>query len=393
MKTVRADVAVIGAGPGGSTAASLLARRGRDVVLIDRERFPRDKLCGEFLSYDSLPILDRMGLTGSIDALGAVKIRRCRIVGTETGYEIELPHPARGISRMALDAMLTADALKEGAQDLTGWAAETIEPGDPYRIVIVNRDREKLRVEARTVIGAWGRWARFDRQFAREFVTDRRNRHFGFKRHFRSEHGAGDTILLYPYRNGYLGASGVESGATNICGIVHASRIRGLRGGWNTFISGLSEESEPLRELFASHTPEQDQFLSSDPVIFRPKAPVVAGILLVGDAAGMIDPLTGNGMTMAIQSAVIAARNTASILDGTASRGEIERSHVHEFRGFFASRLRWSRRAAFLLSRPSLLNAALKTLGSTRIGETFLHRTRARLDDVERLADGWFGER
>src|SRR6266852_771457 len=94
-----ADVAIVGAGPAGSTLAALLARRGVSVALIDRDLFPRDKLCGEFLSYDALPILERFGLSLG----GAPTIERCRVVGRHRAYEFAFPHGARGVSRLLFD--------------------------------------------------------------------------------------------------------------------------------------------------------------------------------------------------------------------------------------------------------------------------------------------------
>ncbi|MGZ8710980.1 MAG: NAD(P)/FAD-dependent oxidoreductase, partial [Thermoanaerobaculia bacterium] len=88
------EVAIIGAGPAGSTLAALLAERGVQVTLFDKDTFPRDKLCGEFLSYDALPILEPLGVVDAIDRAEAPRIERCRVIGART-YEFELPHAAR----------------------------------------------------------------------------------------------------------------------------------------------------------------------------------------------------------------------------------------------------------------------------------------------------------
>src|SRR5260370_1889305 len=100
--TLDLDVAIVGAGPGGSTLAALLARRGYSVALIDRDAFPRDKLCGEFLSYDALPIVETLG----IDLGGAPEITSCRVVGRGRTYEFYFPHPAPGVSRRLVDDAL-----------------------------------------------------------------------------------------------------------------------------------------------------------------------------------------------------------------------------------------------------------------------------------------------
>src|SRR3954451_4268513 len=118
MTQIDADVAIVGAGPGGSTVAAMLARRGASVALIDRDAFPRDKLCGEFLSYDALPIVEALG----IDLGDAPQIAHCRVVGRGRNYEFDFPHPARGVSRMRLDYALHRCAVAAGAQAITDVA-------------------------------------------------------------------------------------------------------------------------------------------------------------------------------------------------------------------------------------------------------------------------------
>src|SRR3954462_15076126 len=119
MTTIDADVAIVGAGPGGSTLAALLARRGYSVALIDRDAFPRDKLCGEFLSYDALPVVEALG----IDLGDAPRIERCRVVGRRRTYEFAFPHPARGVSRFLFDDLLFREAVRRGAVRMDGVTA------------------------------------------------------------------------------------------------------------------------------------------------------------------------------------------------------------------------------------------------------------------------------
>lgn len=360
------DVAIVGAGPAGSTLATLLAQRGASVALIDRDRFPRDKLCGEFLSYDALPVLERMGLVPRLKELGAETIRRCRV----SSLEFDLPAPSLGISRLRFDGMLFEAAVNAGAVAMEGWAADL---GSDHSLVLKRGD-ETQRVSARVIVGAWGRWGRIDRALDRKFVRDRGRRFFGFKRHYRGGAEPG-TIELRSFPGGYLGVSRVEGGVTNICGLVHHSRISGLKGGWEAFTRELS-----LDGLF-DHEPVDEGFLSSEPVIFRAKSPVERGILMIGDAAGLIDPLTGSGMAIAIQSALIAA---PAILSNSPE------TYRREFHEFFASRLRWSRRIAFLLSRPALLRASLVP-AHPKAGRFLAERTRADPRLLDRAMRAWFG--
>lgn len=362
------DVVIIGAGPAGSTLAALLARRGCSVVLIDRDRFPRDKLCGEFLSYDALPIVEEFG----IDLGDAPVIDRCRVIGRRHSYEFEFPSPARGISRLLFDDLLLRHAAAAGAKTLDSCTATELSG------TRVKTDRGDF--DGRVVVGAWGRWGRFDSQLQRRFVRDRAHRNFGFKRHYHaSPSDQRNAITLYSFDRGYLGASAIEGGRTNICGLVHASRLSGHKGRWEGFVDEIRSEERSLNNLFAAHEPEDADFLSSEPVIFRARSPVEHRIFMIGDASGIIDPLTGNGMAMAIQSATLAAPFILQALAG--KRDEAERGYQRRHAEFFAPRIAWSRRIAFLLSRPRLLDTTLGALPRSA-GAFLMRRTRADREQV-----------
>jgi flavin-dependent dehydrogenase len=418
------DVAIVGAGPAGSTLAALLAERGIGTILIDRDEFPRDKLCGEFLSYDALPVLDALGVTRSLDASGCPTIRRGRIVGRRGAWEFDLPRAARGVSRLLLDDLLLRRAEAAGAVVRSGWTAvelsanapqpqRPVEPhpfrqaegrpqrtggnprvsgAEPRSTVVIERDGVRVPIDAGVLIGAWGRWGRFDLQLGRSFVRDRTHRHFGFKRHYRAKE-ARDTagiIDLYSYADGYLGVSPVEGNEINICGLVRASRLSGHLGGWPRFVEEIAAEEEHLADLFEAHIPSNRDFVASEPVIFRGKQPVAGGIILVGDASGIVDPLAGNGMAMAIQSALIAAPVVTGIVTNPGSRRHLERVYTAAHRDLFTPRIRWSRTAGWMLSRPALLELALRVAPSRSTGRFLASRTRGSYETVSRLTEQWF---
>lgn len=377
------DVAIVGGGPAGSTLASLLSLRGSSVALIERDSFPRDKLCGEFLSYDALPIADALEITPALDRAGAPFIRHCRMVGRHRTFGFELPCAARGVSRLLLDELLHRGAIERGATAVRATATA------------VSADRVETTegmIEARAVVGAWGRWGRFDALLGRGFVRDQRHRNFGFKRHYRtvaSSNGSpADTIDLHSFRGGYLGVNAVEGGLVNICGLVTAQRLTGLRGKWGAFVDTLRTEEPALDRLYASHEPAQEGFLSSEPVIFRARSACEMGIFMVGDASGVIDPLTGNGMAMAMQSALLAAGALRRLLDGT-GRNTVEQQYRAAHRAMFARRIAWSRPVGFLLSHPSLLSAALACVRSPSAGRLLASRTRADRDAIARMTERW----
>jgi flavin-dependent dehydrogenase len=349
--------------------------------LIDRDVFPRDKVCGEFLSYDALPLLAALGIAGELDREGATSIDRCRVVGSRATYEFEFPRAARGISRFVFDAMLLRHAEARGAMRLDGWTASAIGAGR----LTIQRGDESREIDATTIVGAWGRWGRFDQQLGRAFVRDRAHRSFGFKRHHRSA-APSTSIDLHSFRGGYLGVNAVEGNITNICGLAHAARLAGHKGRWEAFVETIRAESPALDALFASHEPAQEQYLSSEPVIFRARSPVEAGVVMVGDSSGIIDPLTGNGMAMAVQSAFLAAPFLVALAANGADRARLESAYRRAHASFFGPRIAWSRSAAVLLSRPRLLDAAMRAVRTPRVGELLLRKTRATDRAIERLA-------
>jgi len=373
---VEVDVAIVGAGPGGSTLAALLAMRGISVALIDRDTFPRDKLCGEFLSYDALPIVEALG----IDLDGAPAIDRCRVVSRHRTYEFTFPHAARGISRMKLDDLLFRKAIAVGAIALDG---HTVVSCGATGALACRPDGQQTKINAKVVAGAWGRWGRFDQQLGRAFVHDRSHRNFGFKRHYRGLHEPG-VIELFSFTRGYLGVNDVEGNITNICGLVHADRLAGHKGKWDSFIETIRTEEPRLEEMYSAFEPAQEGFLSSEPVIFRARSAVEEGIFMIGDASGVIDPLTGNGMAMAIQSAVVAAPYIVRALSDRSAEDQYREEH----RRMFGKRIGWSRRVAALLSRPAMLDQALRLAKTPAFGAFLLRHTRAARDEMARLMEG-----
>jgi flavin-dependent dehydrogenase len=397
------DVAIVGAGPAGSTLAALLVERGISTILIDRDQFPRDKLCGEFLSYDALPLLDALGVTASLDSNHCPTISHGRIVGRRRSWEFTLPRPARGVSRLLLDDLLLRRAQMAGAQVRCGWTAVELSPlgerrslrppgGEARATVVIERDGVRVPIDATVLVGAWGRWGRFDIQLGRSFVRDRSHRHFGFKRHYRAKQAQQERgfIDLYSYGDGYLGVSPVEGDEINICGLVRASRLSGHQGGWPRFVEEIAAEEDRLAALFDAYIPASSDFVASEPVIFRGKEPVAREIVLIGDASGIVDPLAGNGMAMAMQSALIAAPAIAGIIGAPKNRRSHEQAYTAAHRDLFLPRIRWSRASGWILSRPSLLELALRVAPSGPTGRFLASRTRGSYETVTGLTDRWF---
>jgi menaquinone-9 beta-reductase len=382
----RCDLLIIGGGPAGATLASIAARHGASVVVLERDSMPRDKVCGEFLSWDAFPILERIGAMEAIQQCAPARITRAMVVTPRRMTESPLPQTAYGISRMRLDEILLRNAIASGATVGEECVVESLERSSAGHAVVFHaRGSESRRIDAKLAVGGWGRWGRLDLELRRKFTSDRRQRHIGFKRHYAGGLTAPDVIELHPFRGGYLGVQPIEGERSNLCGLVHQSEISSLKGGWPRFTETLAASSRSLHALFETAEPLQDAFLSSDPVIFRAKEPVHEGAILIGDSAGLIDPLTGNGMAMAIQSAALAAPFALAILSG-GDRAQLLGAYPRAHRELFATRLRWSRLAAATLRRPGLVGAGSAAGIASSLLALFTARTRASAQQVERIA-------
>ena len=337
--TERAEVLVVGGGLAGSALAASLARRGRDVLLVEKGRFPRDKLCGEFLSPEARGSLVDLGVWNHLAALRPPTIRRARF-STAGGQRIPLalPGPGYGVSRRALDHVLFDAAGRAGARTRTGVEIEDLQRL-PRGFVCHGRgpDGGSFSVEAGWVVAAHGRRARLDRALERPFLL-RDHRFVGFKRHHRATPGVTadleDHVEIHTFEGGYCGMSHVESGAVNVCCLLETRVLKEAGGDWEGVVKVMSDRNPVLRARMAGLTPhEETKTLATAQVPFRDKKPVRGGVLFVGDAAAVIAPLAGDGQAMALTSAAWAA----DVLRAASSRpspGERDRVLGRYRRGF-----------------------------------------------------------
>ena len=218
------EIAVVGAGPAGATIAALLAKRGREVVVLERDAMPRDKLCGEFLSYESHPILAESGAWDAIRERGA-PIDRALVVA-RSGAEVRttLEHEALGISRLALDVALRDAARARGALYVERAEVRAVDQDRGGVTLAVRRGGAESTLRARLVVGAWGRRARLDRSLERPFVSAR-HPWVGMKRHHliedaRTREELERAVELHAFDGGYCGINLVDGGIANVCALI-----------------------------------------------------------------------------------------------------------------------------------------------------------------------------
>lgn len=363
------DAVVVGAGPAGSSAAALLSGFERSVLLLEKDVFPRHKVCGEFLSADALPSLERIGARELVERATAERMTRGTVhLSSGRAVTFSLPDPALGLSRFRLDDLLARNAREKGADLRFGVRVVEAMPaaGTGFRVRFVHRQGEH-EAEARAVIGAWGRWDALDSSLERGFLGAG-SRFFGWNRDYAREQGFLEgEVRLYLFSGGYCGLSRVEGGAINLAGVVSGEVWKRAGGGWTGVLEWARRGNRRLDFDLSKLAPGPIGLLGTGPVFFTAKPPTENGILMAGDAAGVLDPFSGEGQAAALASGILAAETAERLLSGELSREECARAYARAWRRRFARRFAWS--AAF---RRLILNRRIGALAGRLAGEKLI---------------------
>ncbi len=328
MKTV----AIVGGGIGGLLTAIQLANAGISCRLFEKKRYPFHRVCGEYVSNEAVPFLESLNLFPH--EFNPSRITRFQL-SSVSGKQQTLPLDPGGfgISRFSFDNFLYQQALRSGVDVSVEATVEQIAfERDAFQIHVDNSVHE-----FDVLIGAFGKRSNIDIRMNREFIK-KRSPYVGIKYHIRGDHSA-DLISLHNFHGGYCGVSNIEKGITNLCFLVHRDILK--RCGSipklesdilckNPFLAKIYRESEFLFEK-----PETINEIS-----FESKSPVERHVLMVGDTAGMIAPLCGNGMAMAMRASRFAAEFVSRFCtDANYSRHQLEHDYTKAWRNNFQRRL------------------------------------------------------
>jgi menaquinone-9 beta-reductase len=352
-REARHDVVVVGAGLAGSGIAAALAQRGWDVLLVERERFPRHKVCGEFLSPEAQHSLQALGLLDEVAALGPVPLHAAAIT-TPGGATVEmaLPADAWGLSRYALDARLAAAVERRGGQIWQG-ATVTSSARDEEGYVLHVRRRGAARqqedriLRARAVLMACGRHssAALPPHTAARAADKRGWRDcVGLKIHYRNVRME-PRVELYLFPGGYVGINPVEGDRANVCLLITATAFQAA----GKSLACVLDMVAARHPLFAERLRGADAVAESECAVApvdtqRQPAPWDAetGAACIGDTAAMIPPLAGDGMAMALRSAELCLEPAHAFLQGRLSLEGWAAAYSSAWQDEFGRRLRLS---------------------------------------------------
>jgi menaquinone-9 beta-reductase len=303
------NLAIIGGGPAGCAAAIVAAKKGARVLLLERTRFPRNKVCGEFVSAESLGLLQDLLANDLRHLLArAPRISNSRIFLDGSMLEARINPPAASIARFDLDAALWETCCVEGVETHAETIVKAIEGNGPFRITAGNQV-----FEAEVVINASGRWSSFTSTEVR--AGNNQGKWIGIKAHF-YETSIAPSTDLYFFDGGYCGVQPVST-ATNGSGArINACTM--VRADVANTLSEVLHLHPALRERSRTWKPAMEA-VSTSPLVFHKPEPVQNTMLQVGDAAAFVDPFVGDGISLALRSGALAAESLQCFFRGECS--------------------------------------------------------------------------
>ncbi|MEO6538008.1 MAG: NAD(P)/FAD-dependent oxidoreductase [Ferruginibacter sp.] len=354
-----ADVAIIGGGLAGLCLSIQLVKQGFKIILFEKESYPFHKVCGEYISMESWDFLEGLGVP--LHEMDLPVINKL-IVTSPDGTELkqDLSSGGFGISRYKIDNILKEIARLQGVQVIENCKAENvIFQKDNFSIITSKGD-----FNARVCCGSFGKKSNLDVIWKRGFTkpsSGKLDNYVGIKYHIKSEFAV-DTIALHNFKNGYCGISKIEEDKYCLCYLTTAANLKENNNSIAEMEKNVLYTNPHLKNIFTTATRLYSTPLSISQISFKQKTQIQDHVLLIGDAAGMITPLCGNGMSMAMHGSKIAATYISGFLKNDFSRKDMEEKYLKNWNRTFFKRLRAGRVIQYFFGKPSTTNLFVKIM-------------------------------
>lgn len=349
------NVLIIGGGLAGLTSAIHLSKQDIKVVLIEKNEYPKHKVCGEYISNEVLPYLDYLEI--DVFKLGAQKINKFELSTTQNKLiKASLPLGGFGISRYTLDHALVKKALQNGVEIIQDTVIDIQFLNDTFTV----QTKNNTIFTSKNVIGAYGKRSAIDIKLNRSFIKQK-SPFLAVKMHVKGNFPK-DVVALHNFKGGYCGVSKVENDIINLCYITNFEAFKAYKD-IDEFQEKIIFKNTYLKSIFKSSTPVFEAPLTISQISFSNKSPVENHMMMCGDTAGMIHPLCGNGMSMAIRSAQIASELIIQYLEGKIeSRLKLENAYRKSWNNEFRARLQVGHFVAKLFSKHKLADILMTIL-------------------------------
>ncbi|WP_445458149.1 NAD(P)/FAD-dependent oxidoreductase [Flavobacterium sp. HNIBRBA15423] len=348
------ELGIIGGGLAGLTAAIHLLKHGFSVTLFEKNSFPKHKVCGEFISNEVWEYLKLLDL--DIESLKPTKINRTTL-STQDGKTINsrLPLGGFGISRYTLDNYLYQKVIALKGNIIQTNVTNTVFSNDIFTITT----EENKHYQFKIVLGAFGKRSSIDIQLERKFIQ-KKSPWLAVKAHYILDF-PNDLVSLHNFEGGYCGVSKVENDIANVCYLVQYNSFKKYKDIAN-FQKQVMSKNPHLKNLFTNGKLLFEKPLTISQISFEDKSKIENHVLMIGDAAGLIHPLCGNGMAMAIHSAKIASELVTLFLQNTINREQLELQYTSIWDKTFKNRLRFGKIVSKIVLNPYLSKIVMKSL-------------------------------
>ena len=352
------DIIIVGGGLAGLTAAIHLALDGQDVAVFEVNPYPHHKVCGEYVSKEIAPYLKRLGIDPY--TIGAANITQFQISTVEGDViETQLPLGGIGISRFAFDELLFQRARQLGVSFYFEKVISITFKDDSFLIT-----SNSGSYTSKITLGAYGKRSVLDKNLEREFSFKKQS-WLAVKGHFNHPDFPESLVGLHNFVGGYGGLSKTESGAVNFCYLASYQNFKKYRN-ITEFNEQVVAENPFLKRFLEDADPIFEHPMTIAQISFDKKESVVNHMLMCGDTAGLIHPLCGNGMAMAIHSAKIASELVSRfVTDSHFKRKHLEQEYKKAWRRTFSTRLWFGRKLQGILLNKSLVSMGIRTIGKS----------------------------
>lgn len=334
MNKKKYDCAILGGGVAGLSLAILLARSGKKAILFEKEDYPFHKVCGEYISNESIPFLESLGIVFKNQNLPDI---HKLLLSSPSGISIECPLSigGTGLSRYELDNQLFSIALKEGVEILTKTKVLNIE----FKNDLFETTTATERFYSTTAVAAFGKNANIDVKLNRKFRAEKENSFYiAAKYHIYADFFDKTQVEMHNFPGGYCGLSAIEDNKINMS---YISKVHNLKkeGGIHNMEKNILSVNPYLKKYFDKGTFIFEKPLTISHLYFGIKDTVSNHIIMVGDAAGNIAPLSGNGMSIALQSAKLSFESIMLYLNNRVTLTEMENHYTKNYYNSFSKRI------------------------------------------------------
>lgn len=350
------DVIVIGGGLAGLAAAIHLSQNGLKVILIEKSHYPKHKVCGEYISNEILPYLQWLG--ADVSELHPTHISKFEFTSSNGKAAVaKLPLGGFGISRYTLDHFLYQKALANNCTIIKENVTDVSFGNDVFTITTPSQI-----LSAKIVLGAFGKRSNIDQVLARDFIH-KKSPWLAVKAHYSGDID-NDLVALHNFKGGYCGVSKVENNIINICYLADYATFKQYKN-IEDYQQNILYKNKHLKSVFENSKLLFDKPITISQISFDKKQPVENHLLMIGDTAGLIHPLCGNGMAMAIHSAKIASELIIDYYSGKLiSRELLERTYTNQWNKHFGKRLFMGRILAKILTNKTITNVLFVIVAS-----------------------------